>query len=281
MGQLDGRQLDGRVAIVTGAGRGQGRAHVLALAAEGATVVACDIAAPIDSVTYPLATPEELDETVQLVEKTGGRALGLVADIRDTDQVEAAAARTLDAFGRIDILVANAGICTSSPVDQITDQGWADMIDTNLSGTFKCIRAVLPTMKAQQFGRIVVVSSMTGRHGNQNLAHYSATKFGLVGLAKSVALEVARTGITCNVMCPTSVDTPMVHNEANYKLFCPEIENPTIDDVRPRFAGLNPMGIPWVEPEIFSRAIMYLVTDPGVMTGVVHEVSLGISASMP
>jgi len=274
-------QLDGKVAIITGAGRGQGRAHALALAAEGAAVVACDIAGPIASVTYPLATREELDETVSLVEKAGGRAIGMVADIRDTDQVAAVVERTLAELGRIDILVANAGICTASAVDDITDQGWADMVDTNLTGTFKCIRAVLPTMKAQKFGRIVVVSSMTGRHGNPNLAHYSATKFGVIGLAKSVALEVARTGITCNVMCPTSVSTPMIHNEANYRLFCPDIENPTIDDVRPRFAGLNPMGVPWAEPEVFARAVLYLVTDPGVMTGVVHEVSLGISAQMP
>ncbi len=274
-------QLDGKVAIVTGGGRGQGRADALALAAEGAAVVVADIAAQIDSATYPLATREDLDETVQLVEKAGGRCVGVVTDIRDTAQVTALVDRTLEAFGRIDILVANAGICTATAADQITDQGWADMVDTNLTGTFKCIRAVLPTMKAQQFGRIVVVSSMTGRHGNMNLAHYSATKFGVIGLAKSVALEVARTGITCNVMCPTSVNTPMVHNEANYKLFCPDIENPTIDDVRPRFAGLNPMGIPWAEPEVFARAILYLVTDPGVMTGTVHEVSLGISAGMP
>lgn len=274
-------QLDGKVAIVTGAARGQGRADALALAAEGAAVVVADIAAQIGSATYPLGTRAELDETVRLVEKAGGRCLGMVTDIRDTDQVAALVDHTLAELGRIDILVANAGICTARPVDQITDQGWADMVDTNLTGTFKCIRAVLPTMKAQQFGRIVVVSSMTGRHGNRNLAHYSATKFGVIGLAKSVALEVARTGITCNVMCPTSVDTPMVHNEANYRLFCPDIDNPTIDDVRPRFAGLNPMGVPWAPPEVFARAIVYLVTDPGVMTGTVHEVGLGISANMP
>jgi len=274
-------ELDGKVAIVTGAARGQGRAHALALAAEGAAVVACDIAAQIPTAPYPLATKADLDETVQLVEKAGGRCLGVVTDIRDTAQVQAMVDQTLEAYGRIDILIANAAVCYSDPVDEISDEAWSAIIDTNLTGTFKCIRAVLPTMKAQQYGRIVVVSSMTGRHGNQNLAHYSSSKFGVIGLAKTVALEVARTGITCNVMAPTSVSTPMVHNEHNYKLFCPEIENPTIDDVRPRFAGLNPMGIPWAEPEIFSRAILYLVTDPGVMTGVVHEVSLGISAQMP
>ncbi|HVX21434.1 MAG TPA: mycofactocin-coupled SDR family oxidoreductase [Acidimicrobiales bacterium] len=274
-------QLDGQVAIVTGAGRGQGRSHAVALAGEGATVVACDLAAQIGSVPFPLASKADLDETVELVEGAGGRCVGVVADIRDTAQVASLVDGTLAELGRIDILVANAAICTSSPADRITDEGWSDMVDTNLTGTFKCIRAVLPTMKAQRYGRIVVVSSMAGRHGTQNLAHYCATKFGVIGLAKAVALEVAQTGITCNVMCPTSVNTPMVHNEMNYRLFCPDIDNPTIDDVRPRFAALNPMGVPWAEPDVFSRAVMYLVTDPGVMTGAVHEVGLGISATMP
>jgi SDR family mycofactocin-dependent oxidoreductase len=274
-------QLDGRVAVITGGGRGQGRSHALALAAEGAAVVVCDIAAPIATVPFPLASKEDLDETVRLVTEAGGRCVGLVADIRDTAQVNAVVETTLAEFGRLDILVANAAICTSAPLDDITDEAWSDMIDTNLTGTFKCLRAVLAPMKAQGYGRIVVVSSMTGRHGNPNLAHYSSSKFGVIGLAKTLALEVAKSGITVNVMCPTSVNTPMVHNEVNYKLFCPDIENPTIDDVRPRFASLNPMGIPWIEPEIFSRAVLYLVTDPGFITGAVHEVGAGISATMP
>lgn len=274
-------QLDGRVALITGGARGQGRSHALALAAEGASVVVCDIAAQIDTVPFPLGTKAELDETVEMVRAAGGRCIGQPVDIRDTAQVDSVVGQTISEFGRLDILVANAAICTSQPVDEITDQEWSDMVDTNLTGTFKCVRAALNPMKEQQYGRIVVVSSMTGRHGNPNLAHYSATKFGVIGFAKSVALEVAQTGITVNVMCPTSVNTPMLHNEKNYKLFCPEIENPTLDDVMPRFATLNPMRIPWIEPEIFSRAIVFLVTDPGFMTGTVLEVSAGISASAP
>lgn len=274
-------QLDGRVAIITGAARGQGRSHALALAAEGAGVVVCDIAAQIDTIPFPLGSKAELDETVEMVRTAGGRCIGLPVDIRVTAQVHALVEQTISEFGRLDILVANAAICTSQPADEITDQEWSDMVDTNLTGTFKCVRAALKPMKEQQYGRIVVVSSMTGRHGNPNLAHYSATKFGVIGLAKSVALEVAQTGITVNVMCPTSVNTPMLHNEKNYKLFCPEIESPTLEDVKPRFAGLNPMRVPWIEPEVFSRAILYLVTDPGFMTGTVLEVSAGISASAP
>jgi NAD(P)-dependent dehydrogenase (short-subunit alcohol dehydrogenase family) len=155
------------------------------------------------------------------------------------------------------------------------------MVDVNLTGTFKCVRAVIPHMQAKQYGRIVITSSMTGRHGNPNLSHYAATKFGVIGLAKTVALEVAQQGITVNVMCPTSVNTPMLHNEKNYRLFCPDIPEPTLEDVKPRFASLNPMGIPWIEPDVFARAILFLVTDPGYITGATLEVGAGISAQIP
>ena len=273
--------LDGKVALVTGAARGQGRAHALAMAAEGANVVVCDLAGQVMTVPYPLGTAVELEETTRMIRELGARCVSDVVDIRDSVQVDSMVDLAISEFGRVDILVANAGICTFKAAHMITDQEWSEMVDTNLTGTFNCIRAALAPMKSQHYGRIVVVSSMSGRQGNPNLSHYSATKFGVIGLAKSVALEVAEIGITVNVMCPTSVNTPMLHNDANYKLFCPEIESPTLEDVKPRFAGLNPMRIPWIEPEVFTRAIMFLVTDPGFMTGSVLEVSAGISASKP
>lgn len=269
------------MAVVTGAGRGQGRAHALSLAAEGAAVAVCDIASPIGTIPYPLATKDELEETVRLVEIAGGRCLGVVADIRDTAAVAGLVDQTLEAFGRIDILVANAGIMSAAPADRIVDEMWDDVIDTNLSGTFKCVRAVLPTMRNQRYGRIVVVSSMSGRHGNRNLAHYCASKFGIIGMAKAVALDVAEWGVTVNVLCPTSVNTPMLHNDTIYRLFCPDIESPALEDVLPRFAGQNPLKLPWMEPEVFSRAVLYLVEDPGFVTGSVLEVGAGASASLP
>lgn len=274
-------KLDGRVAIVTGAGRGQGRAHALALAREGAKVVVSDIGEDIDTVQYPLATGGELDETVRLIEGASGEAMAVTADMRSSADVDRLVRAALDAFGTVDVLVANAGICAASAVEEITDQQWSDMIETNLGGPFRCIRAVLPAMKAQRFGRIVVTASMTGRHGNPNLSHYTASKFGVIGLVKTVALEVAQQGITVNAMCPTSVDTPMLHNDANYRLFCPEIDGPTVDDVRPRFASLNPMGVPWIAPEVFTDAVMYLVCDSGYVTGTTLEVGAGISAQIP
>ena len=271
-------KLDGRVAWVTGGARGQGRAHALALAAEGASVAVCDIAAPIETVRYPMGTKDELDETVELVTRAGGRCVGHVTDIRDTQQVDDTVDRIVQELGRIDILVANAGICGYRTFGDLADPIWDDMVATNLSGTFKCMRAVLPHMAAQRYGRVVVTSSGAGRGGAPNLAHYSATKWGVIGLVKSFALETAELGITANVICPTTVRTAMVENEQNYQIFCPELEHPTLEDALPRFGTLNPMHKPWLEPEEVARAMLYLVTDEGYLTGSVLEVNMGASA---
>jgi NAD(P)-dependent dehydrogenase (short-subunit alcohol dehydrogenase family) len=153
------------------------------------------------------------------------------------------------------------------------------MIGTNLTGAFHCVRAVLPYMKAQRYGRIVTIASGAGRAGMRNLGHYAASKWGLIGLTKTVALEVATDGITANAICPTTVGTPMVRNDATFALFCPDVEHPTEADARPRFEALSPMGIAWLEPEDVTRAVLYLVTDPGYTSGSVLEVNLATSAA--
>jgi SDR family mycofactocin-dependent oxidoreductase len=271
--------LDGRVALVTGGARGQGRAHAQALAAAGATVVVSDIAAQITTVGYPMPSPADLSETVEVIRQSGGNAAGAVLDVRDSGAVDDLVKTVVAEHGRIDILVANAGICGFSPVAEIADEVWQDVLATNLTGAFYCIRAVLPHMTAARYGRIVATSSGAGRAGMRNLGHYGASKWGLIGLVKTVALEVAPFGVTANVVCPTSVATPMVLNEATFGVFCPDIEHPTLEDVRPRFEALSPMGIPWLEPEDVSRAVLYLVTDPGYTSGTVIEVNLATSAS--
>jgi SDR family mycofactocin-dependent oxidoreductase len=272
--------LDGQVALVTGGGRGQGRSHALTLAAEGATLVVCDVPAPMTSLSYPLATQEDLDETVRLVKDIGGVCVGVPTDVRDAAAVDEAVRLTLDEFGRLDILVANAGIAGQARLWEVSDAAWNEMVATNLTGVFYCLRAVVPPMRQERYGRIVVTSSMGGRMGIPNIAHYNATKWGVIGMAKSLALEVATEGITVNVVCPCTVATPMVLNDGMYQLFAPDIPNPTPEDVQERFRRVNPIPEPWLLPEHVSRAVLHLVTDPGVTTGSVLEIGLGSSARL-
>jgi len=272
-------RLDGRVALVTGGGRGQGRAHAVTLAREGADVAICDVGADVATVPYPLARPADLAETARLVEGEGRRCVAVQADVRDTEQIGAAVAATVSAFGRIDIAVANAGVCSFGPFGELADDAWADMLDINLTGVFKTFRAVLPVMVAQGGGRMVATSSMGGRTGMANLAHYVAAKFGVIGLVKSLALEVATQGITVNAVCPSTVDTEMVHNPAMYGLFCPGFEDPGRDDVQPIYERMNPMRVPWLDPDEVARATAFLVSDDARhISGTVLEVSCGGSA---
>ena len=271
--------VEGRVALVTGAARGQGRAHAIALAAEGADVVVTDLCADIATVPYSLGTEAELAETVALVEATGRRCLAMTADVRDSDAMGLVVDAALDTFGTIDICVANAGVTGYGRFHELDDQTWNDMIDVDLTGTFKTIRAVVPTMLERRYGRIIATSSMAGRMGNANLAHYVAAKWGVIGMVKSLAMEVANKGITVNAVAPAAVDTPMLHNEAMYRLFCPDMDAPTREDVTPRYQAMNRLGVAWMDPSEVSRAVLFVAADAaGAMTGQVIEVSLGSSA---
>jgi NAD(P)-dependent dehydrogenase (short-subunit alcohol dehydrogenase family) len=236
------------------------------------------------SPAYPLATPADLDETVKLITASGGTALGLPLDVRDPRAVDEAVTTTLQEFGRVDILVANAGIAVTGPLVEVTDDAWRELVDTNLTGVFNCLRAVIPPMRERRYGRVVVTSSMGGRMGVPNLAAYSATKWGVIGMAKSLALEVAKEGITVNVVCPCTVETPMVLNSSMYSVFAPDIavgEAAEPDErVLERFRRVNPIPQPWIAPEDVTRAVMHLVTDPGVLTGSVMEIGLGSSARL-
>lgn len=261
--------LDGRVALITGGARGQGRAHAQALAAAGADVVVADAPGPMQDLTYPLGTEDDLQVTAKLVEEHGRRCLPLTVDVRDSTQVRAAVEQTVKDMGSLDIVVANAGVVSTGPLEEVSDQMWQQLVDTNLTGVFHTLRAAIPVMRRQRFGRIVVTSSMGGRMGIPDLAAYNATKWGVIGLAKSLALEVAKEGITVNVICPTTTRTPMVQ---------PEGADDVPDDLVRRMMKGNPIPQPWIEPEDVSRGLLYLVTDRGVVTGSVLEVGLGGSA---
>jgi len=255
--------------LITGGARGQGRAHALALAAEGADIVAADAPGPMSDLTYPLGTEDDLRDTAKLVEELGRRCLPIALDVRDSAQVDVAVEQTVKDLGRLDIVVANAGIVSTGPLEGVSDRVWQQLIDTNLTGAFHTLRAAIPVMRRQQYGRIVVTSSMGGRMGIPELAAYNATKWGVIGLAKSVALEVAKEGITVNVVCPTTTQTPMVQ---------PPGGDAVPDDLVRRMMKANPIPKPWLQPEDVSRGVLYLVTDPGVITGSVLEIGLGGSA---
>ena len=261
--------LDGRVAFITGGARGQGRAHALALAAEGASVVIADAPSPMTGLTYPLSTEDDLHDTAAQVETLGSVCIPVAMDVRDPAAVDAAVEETVNRLGSLDIVVANAGIVSTGPLEEVTDEIWHQLMDTNLTGAFHTLRAAIPVMRRQRFGRIVVTSSMGGRMGIPELAAYNATKWGVIGLAKSLALEVAKEGITVNVICPTTVHTPMVQ---------PAGGDDVPDDLVRRMMKGNPIPQPWIEPEDVSRGLLYLVMDPGVVTGSVLEIGLGGSA---
>jgi len=272
--------LDGRVALVTGAGRGQGRSHALALAAAGADLVICDIAADVDSIQYPLASADDLATTARMVEQTGRACLTRAVDVRDAAGMQHLVDDATERFGGVDICVANAGVCGYAKVWELTEQAWQEMLDINLTGVFNTLRAVTPGMIERRYGRIVATASGAGRAGNANLGHYVAAKWGVIGLVKTLALETAKLGITANVVCPSSVDTDMLHNPWMYDLFCPDLDEPTHDDVEPRYVRMNQIPRAWLQPDEVSRAVLFLVTDQhGAMSGEVLELGLGNTAT--
>lgn len=213
--------LEGRVAFVTGAARGQGRAHAVRLAREGADVIVSDICAPVsDTIPYPGTTPEELAETVRQVEAEGRKVLAREVDIRDDDALHQLVADGVEQFGRLDVLVANAGVLSWGRLWELTDEQWNTVIDTNLTGTWRTLRAVVPAMiEAGNGGSIIVVSSSAGLKATPGNSHYAASKHGLTALTNSLALEAGQYGIRVNSIHPYSVATPMTENDAMMAVF--------------------------------------------------------------
>lgn len=271
--------LDGRVAWVTGAARGQGRSHAVALAREGADVVVTDLGHDLATITYPLATAADLAETARLVEAEGRRCLAERCDVRDLDAMSAVAAQAAAELGGLHVVIANAGVSGYAPIWEMTEAQWAEIVGTNLTGVFNTLRAAAPHLREAGWGRVVAVSSMMGRTANPTIGAYTASKWGVIGLVKSVAQDLAGFGVTVNAVAPGNVDTPMIHNEGMYRLLRPDLTEPTAEDVAPVFASLHVQRVPWLAVEEVTRVVMFLV-DPASehLTGQVIDVSAGVPA---
>lgn len=255
-------KLTGKSAFVTGAARGQGRSHAVRFAEEGANVIAVDFCHNIDSVGYPLATGEDLEETVRLIEKTGQRAVAARVDVRDHSAVEKAMTEGVEEFGRLDVVVANAGILSYGSGEKLPTVAWKDVIDVNLTGAFNTAQAAIPHLRATgSGGSIVLTSSALALRPVANLPHYISAKAGLVGLMRALALELAPHSIRVNSIHPSIANTEMVHNKGTYELFAPHIKNPTREDVENVFATLHKLPTPWVEVEDITAAVLFLASD--------------------
>ena len=272
-------ELEGRVALVTGGARGMGRSHAVALAREGAAVVLVDLCRSFDEVAYPLATEDDLAHTAALVEAEGVRCITHVADVRELDALVAIVAETEAELGSLDVAIANAGVSHMGMIDEETADGWATVVDINLTGTFNTFRAASPGMKARRWGRLVGVSSMMGRASNPTLSAYCASKWGVIGLVKAASQDLAHNGVTVNAVAPGNIGTPMVLNDNMFRMMRPDLDEPTAEDMAPVMAGLHAQPVPWLEPEEVTRAVMYLVAEGAAhITGTVMDVSAGASA---
>src|SRR5580700_3719002 len=270
-------RVEGKVAFITGAARGQGRSHALTLAREGADIIAVDITKQIDTVPYPMATPDDLTETVNQVKALGRRIVAAQADVRDYDALKQALDEGVAELGRLDIVSANAGIFGFGTVQELAEQTWRDVIDVDLTGEWHAVKAAIPHLRAGgRGGSIILTSSDLGLKAAANQAHYVAASHGVVGLMRTLALELAPDFIRVNALAPTTVDTPMVMNSATYRLFRPDLENPTADDMAEASRAGNALPIAWVEPADISNAVLWLASDESrYVTGITLPVDAG------
>lgn len=258
-----GARLEGKVAFISGGARGQGRSHAVRLAEEGADIITFDVCQDVESNPYPGPRAEDLAETVRQVEALDRRIIARQADVRDFAAVKAVADEGFAEFGRLDIVSGNAGILGEiNPLADQSEDGWQEMIDINLTGVRHTVKAALPHLRADGHGgAIVLTSSTAGIKGYANMTHYVAAKHGVVGLMKTLVLELGQENIRVNTIHPTQVDTEMIQNEAIYKLFVPGKDNPTREDFAEVSRTMQALDIDWVEARDISNALLFLASD--------------------
>jgi (+)-trans-carveol dehydrogenase len=271
-------RVEGKVAFITGAARGQGRSHAVRLAQEGADIIAVDICKQIDSVRIPLSTPEDLAETADLVKGLDRRIYTAEVDVRDFDALKAAVDAGVGQLGRLDIIVANAGIGNGgATLDKTSEGDWTDMIDVNLGGVWKTVKAGVPhILEGRRGGSIVLTSSVGGLKAYPHTGHYVAAKHGVVGLMRTFAVELGQHNIRVNSVHPTNVNTPLFMNEGTMRLFRPDLQNPGPDDMKVVAQMMHTLPIGWVEPEDISNAVLFLASDEArYITGVTLPIDAG------
>ncbi len=272
-------RVEGKVAFITGAARGQGRSHAVRLAQEGADIIAVDVCKRISSnEDIPAPTPDDLAETADLVKNLNRRIVTAEVDVRDYDALKAAVDSGVEQLGKLDIIVANAGIGNGGQtLDHTSEADWTDMIDVNLSGVWKTVKAAVPHLIAGgRGGSIILTSSVGGLKAYPHTGHYIAAKHGVVGLMRTFAVELGHHSIRVNSVHPTNVNTPLFMNEGTMKLFRPDLENPGPDDMAVVAQMMHVLPIGWVEPVDISNAVLFLASDESrYVTGLPMTVDAG------
>jgi len=268
-------RVAGKVALVTGAARGIGRASAVRLAAEGADVVLLDLAGPVATVPYAAASGDDLEAVAEEVRAHGRRALTRIVDVRDTAGLGGAVRDAEGMFGQVDILVAAAGIDSWGAAWDLSDEQWQAMIDVNLTGVWKSARAVAPGMIERRSGSLVFIGSVLSHRPNANFAHYTAAKHGVLGVMRAFALELAPFMVRANSVDPTAVFTDMIMNQRYIDQTVGHAGG-TIDEVKERYLRWNAMPVPWIDPIDVANAVLFLTSDEArFITGVALPVDLG------
>jgi SDR family mycofactocin-dependent oxidoreductase len=273
-------RVEGKVAFITGAARGQGRSHAIRLAQEGADIIAVDLCESIDTVTpfYAGATADDLAATVTEVEALDRRIVATKADVRDYDALKAALDDGVGQLGHVDIVAANAGIFEFGVLThEVSGQQWSDVIDVNLTGVWHTAKAVIPHLIEQGTGgSLIITSSTAGIKGTPTVAAYTASKHAVVGLMRTLALELAPHRVRVNTVHPTGVETDMIMNEATWRLFLPDVEHPTAEQAAAAFTPTNALPVPWVQAIDISNAVLFLASDEArYVTGTELKVDAG------
>ena len=273
-------RVEGKVAFITGAARGQGRAHAVRLAQEGANVIGVDICEAVEGLPYPPATPEDLSETVRQVEALDRRIVAEKVDTRDETRLRDFVDRAVAELGSLDIAAANAGIILMPALLQDTGfQSWQTMIDVTLTGTWNTVRAAIPHMIAgERGGAIIITTSTASLQAVENIGPYITAKHGLVGLMRTLALELGPHSIRVNSIAPTAVETDLIMNDTFYRLFSPGVENPGKSDMAKVMQTLHALPVPWIQPIDIANALLFLASDEArYITGINLPVDAGFT----